>query len=178
MGAMAGAQVRVIIVELVPHLDAVDRALWRGDQDERPLSELGRRQARALVALLSRGPVQGLYSSPALRCMQTLEPVAAFAGLVVVPVADLREQLRGGESTEALAERGLNAIEAAAENGGGRIIVCSHGDVIPAAVELLARKRGLALGRLISQRGEWYTINLAPGETSIRLNRAPDGFPR
>ena len=166
-----------MIVELVPHLDAGDRALWRGDQDGRPLSELGLRQAKALVALLSRGPVHGLYSSPALRCIQTLEPLAAFAGLTVVPRPDLGEQLRGRESAEALAERGLGAIEAAAKSG-SRIILCSHLDLIPAAAELLARKRGLALGRLISQRGEWYTINLAAGEVSIRLNRAPDEFPR
>lgn len=168
-----------MIVELVPHLDAVDRALWRGEDDERPLSDLGRRQARALIALLSRGPVHALFSSPARRCIQTLEPMAAFTGLSVVPLGDLRQRLHGRESAEALAERGLSAIEAAAaESGGIRIIVCSHLDVIPAAAELLARKHGLALGRLISQRGEWYTINLAPGETSIRLNRAPGEFPR
>jgi 8-oxo-dGTP diphosphatase len=168
-----------LIVELVPHLDAEDRALSRGDDDERPLSDLGRRQARALVALLSRGPIHALFSSPARRCIQTLEPMAAFAGLPVVPLADLRQRLQGRESAEALAERGLNAIEAAAaESGGSRIIVCSHLDIIPAVAELLARKHGLALGRLISQRGEWYTINLAPGQTSIRLCRAPDEFPR
>lgn len=168
-----------MIVELVPHLDAEDRALWRGDDDERPLSDLGRRQARALVSLLARGPIHALFSSPARRCIETLEPMAAFAGLAVMPLADLRQRLQGRESTKALAKRGLNAIEAAAaESGGSRIIVCSHLDIIPAAAELLGRKHGLALGRLISQRGEWYTINLAPGDASIRLNRAPDEFPR
>lgn len=167
-----------MIIELIPHLDAGDRALWRGDQDERPLSELGRRQAAALAQDLSRGPIGGLFSSPALRCVQTLEPLSSLSGRPVITLAGLREQQRGQEGDDALAERGLMALDEAEGSGGGRVIVCSHGDVIPAAVELLVRRQGLTLRSRLSQRGEWYTITLRPDKPSIRLNGAPEGFPR
>lgn len=179
MAAVARAQVQALIIELIPHLDAGDRALWRGDQDERTLSELGRRQAAVLARALAEGPVDGLFSSPALRCVQTLEPLSSLSGRPVITLAGLREQQRGQEGDDALAERGLSAIEYVVGSGSGdRIIVCSHGDVIPAAVELLVRRQGLTLRSRLSQRGEWYTITLRPDKPSIRLNGAPEGFPR
>jgi 8-oxo-dGTP diphosphatase len=77
-----------LTIELVTHMDAGDRRLWTGDQDVRPLSELGRGQAARVAEALAVGPIDGLYSSPALRCRQTLQPLAARFGLpvVVVPV--------------------------------------------------------------------------------------------
>ena len=76
----------MITIELVAHMDAGDRRLWTEDQDLRPLSELGRRQAARMAEALSNGPVDGLYSSPALRCRQTLEPLAARCGLPIVTI--------------------------------------------------------------------------------------------
>ena len=40
-----------LTIDLVPHLDAGDRTKWHGDQNERPLSELGLRQAGAAKGL-------------------------------------------------------------------------------------------------------------------------------
>jgi broad specificity phosphatase PhoE len=75
-------------------MDAGDRHRWTGDQDRRPLSDLGRRQAARLAAALAATPVHALFSSPALRCRQTLEPLADRFGLriellVLVPGAKL-----------------------------------------------------------------------------------------
>ena len=38
-----------LTIDLLPHLDAGDRTKWRGDQNERPLTDLGRRQAAAMA---------------------------------------------------------------------------------------------------------------------------------
>ena len=162
----------------MPHLDAEDRALWRGVDDERPLSDLGRRQAQALAQELARKPVDGLYSSPAFRCVQTLEPLAAMTGRPVITLAGLREQQRSREGDEALAKRGLMALEEAEESGGGRVIVCSRGDLVPTIVESLLDRHRLRLPSRLSQRGEWYTISRSGSEMFIRLNRCPEGFPR
>ena len=40
-----------LTIDLLPHLDAGDRTTWQGDQNERPLSELGLRQAGAAKGL-------------------------------------------------------------------------------------------------------------------------------
>ncbi len=42
-----------LTIDLLPHLDAGDRTTWHADQNERPLSELGLRQARALTDSLA-----------------------------------------------------------------------------------------------------------------------------
>ncbi|MGZ4611234.1 MAG: SixA phosphatase family protein [Actinomycetes bacterium] len=74
---------------LVRHADAGDRASWNGPDDWRGLSPLGRRQARGLVLRLRGIPVMQLLSSPALRCRQTVVPLAEARGLDIEPVRSL-----------------------------------------------------------------------------------------
>jgi 8-oxo-dGTP diphosphatase len=81
----------MVTIELVAHMDAGDRRRWSEDQDLRTLSELGRRQAERMAAALADGPVDRLYSSPALRCRQTLEPLAKRYALPIVAMPELRE---------------------------------------------------------------------------------------
>ncbi len=71
---------------LVRHAHAGDKQAWPRPDDERPLSELGRRQARALVDLLAGADVRRVLSSPVVRCRRTVEPLAASRGLVVEEV--------------------------------------------------------------------------------------------
>ena len=55
------------------------KAAPRGDHDddlERPLTSVGVEQARALVPLLAAYGVRRVVSSPAVRCVQTVEPYA------------------------------------------------------------------------------------------------------
>jgi probable phosphomutase (TIGR03848 family) len=52
------------------------------------LDERGREQAEALVGRLGSLPIRALVSSPLLRCMRTLEPLAAALG--IGPIVDER----------------------------------------------------------------------------------------
>ena len=65
------------IIDLVPHMDAGDRNVWQGDQDERPLTDLGWEQARAQAEALAGEKIDALYTSPALRARQT--PISRYA---------------------------------------------------------------------------------------------------
>ncbi len=78
-----------LVVELVPHCSAVAREGWAGDHDDRPLTEQGHRQAAALAAALGTG-IDAVYASPALRCRQSVMPVAMAAGVDVRMRADAR----------------------------------------------------------------------------------------
>ena len=73
--------VEVSTIYLVRHAKAGDRSSWDGDDTIRPLSGKGRRQAVAisdrLFDLIAAHPDAQLISSPYIRCMQTLEPLAA-----------------------------------------------------------------------------------------------------
>jgi broad specificity phosphatase PhoE len=155
---MAGGEVRRLIVELVAHMDAGDRAAWRGDQDERPLSDLGRRQAEALAHELGEIDIEAIFASPALRARQTVEPLAAYGGLEVHIIPDLTEK-QLGEDRQALERRGVSALDAirtAVKEG--RAVACSHGDLIPATIEALASQSNLPAPEPLEHRAQRYTI--------------------
>ena len=65
---------------LVRHAHAGSRSSWEGRDLHRPLSKKGRRQADAIADLLAEAGIERLLSSPARRCVQTLEPLAAQSG--------------------------------------------------------------------------------------------------
>jgi 8-oxo-dGTP diphosphatase len=112
-------QVKLYIVR---HADAGSRRGWAGDDDLRPLNKKGRRQAAGLVEILAEKEITRLVSSPAVRCVETLDPVAAHLGLAVETDRRLAE---GGRGDDAL----TLAHELAAVDDLG--VLCSHGDVIP-----------------------------------------------
>jgi broad specificity phosphatase PhoE len=63
---------------------------WQGHAD-RPLTELGRRQAVELADRLAGVPLDAVYSSDLLRARETAETVAAPRGLPVRALPELRE---------------------------------------------------------------------------------------
>jgi broad specificity phosphatase PhoE len=65
-------------------------ARWQGHAD-RPLTELGRRQAAELAARLDGVPLAAVYSSDLERARATAEAVAVPRGLTVVALPELRE---------------------------------------------------------------------------------------
>jgi 8-oxo-dGTP diphosphatase len=120
------------LVFLVRHARAGDRDRWTGDDRLRPIDGRGRRQADALVAPLAGYPVRRLVSSPYLRCVQTLEPLAARLSLPVEHAPALAE----GESAQAA----LDLIE---RLGPGPVVLCTHGDVMEALVgDGVPKKKG------------------------------------
>lgn len=62
-----------------------------GDYDAQALSDLGRRQARALAQRLALYKISAVYSSPTGRAAQTAQPLAEALGLEVHLDPDLRE---------------------------------------------------------------------------------------
>lgn len=109
----------------------------------RQLSPRGQERADELArALADQGAVR-ILSSPATRCVQTVAPLAELAGVVVEECQPLWE---GSGIDEAL---DLLAIE-----GPGCVVACSHGDIIPGVIELLAgmnvpvQGRGCELGSI------------------------------
>jgi len=111
------------LVLLVRHAKAGDRAHWTGDDRLRPLEERGRRQARALVAPLAGWGVTRLVASPYVRCVQTLEPIAAHLGVPIEHEPAMAEGV-SVEKARALIER----------VGPGPVVLCTHGDVMEALV--------------------------------------------
>jgi 8-oxo-dGTP diphosphatase len=106
------------VIILLRHAKAGDRERWDADDRERPLDGAGRQQARALVAPLSELGVRLVVSSPYVRCVQTVEPLAAELGLEVELEARLAE---GSDSADVIA---------LAREARTPALLCTHGDVI------------------------------------------------
>jgi 8-oxo-(d)GTP phosphatase len=124
---------------LARHAVAVARRKWDADDDDRPLTKRGVRQAEALAARLAAYPAGRVLSSPAVRCVDTIRPLATAMGLRV-------------ETTDALAEGSTDAALRLVRGLQGRTaVLCSHGDVIPRILEALVVHDGIDLG----ERPEW-----------------------
>jgi phosphohistidine phosphatase SixA len=117
---------------VVRHVKAGERSRWRGADERRPASKNGHRQAIALADRLEADGVSALISSPALRCVQTVEPLADRLGLKI----EIDERLAEGSPFE----HALAVVRDAPD----RALLCSHGDVITDLIEAMTR-RGMEL---------------------------------
>lgn len=119
---------------LVRHGKAGSRQNWKGPDRERPLSKRGRRQADGLVDLLADRDVETIVSSPFVRCVETVRPLADKLGL---PVETARELAEGAPRAEAL-EFVHRLVPTTA-------VLCSHGDMVGIILDGLAAEDGLDL---------------------------------
>jgi 8-oxo-dGTP diphosphatase len=136
---------------VVRHAKAGSRRRYDGDDELRPLSKPGRAQAEGLVELLATQELARLYTSPYVRCAQTLEPLAAHLGLTVEPDPELAE---GGDWAHA-----LRLVEQARRP----IALCSHGDVIGDLMHHLSR-RGVPLDDDRIEKGSTWLLRVEDGE--------------
>jgi 8-oxo-(d)GTP phosphatase len=120
------------LVLLVRHARAGDPAEWTDDDRVRPLDEKGRQQAEALVAPLAGYALTRLVSSPYVRCVETLEPLATRLKLPI----EREDAIAEGAS----AEEGLALL---GRLGPGPVVLCTHGDVMESLVgEDAPKKKG------------------------------------
>jgi 8-oxo-dGTP diphosphatase len=112
---------------LVRHAKAGSRERWTAPDRDRPLTDAGRIQAAALVAVIGRG-VRSIKSSPYKRCIETVQPLADALRLRVEEEPRLAE---GAGPEWSLAEL--------ATAGGS--VLCTHGDVMAEVVTTLAEAK-------------------------------------
>jgi 8-oxo-dGTP diphosphatase len=170
----------IVTIDLLPHCASTPREDWSSADELRPLSAIGLQQAAALARSLRPDAV---YSSPALRCLQSVAPLAEAAGVPVVPMEGLREAHGfvepaewvsgpfapigpsiGGAWTAGRAAGVLFPL--AARHAGQHVVLCSHGDTLPALLAYLAAAHHVPLPPLVP-RGGWHRLHVRGGELSI-----------
>jgi len=125
-------------IYVVRHAKAGERRVWTGDDIDRPLSKAGWEQSRMLAPRLAKHEPSVLLSSPYVRCVQTLEPLADLVGLEITVEHRICEYEPFEPVLELLAEVPDHAV------------LCSHGDVIPSTIAALERR-----GMEITSAAEW-----------------------
>lgn len=152
-------------VRLIRHAAAGDRSNWEDEDLLRPLSKKGRRQAAAIATALAAQPVDAVYSSPYVRCRDTVQPLAEERGLTV-------------EDSDHLAEGADDAatLEWLLGMTGKSVVACSHGDVIPGVIRLLDAA-GVRLddvtGELAAEKGSTWTLAVAEDRVTSAVYTPP-----
>lgn len=142
-------------VHLIRHAKAKNRRDWTEPDELRPLTKRGRREAEALTERLRDEPFARLVSSPYVRCVQTLEPLALEIELPI----ETTELLSEGSDAAGVVE----LILSLARNE--PIACCTHGDVLFDVVRTVA-SAGVPL------EGPFDV----PVASAWILGVAPDGF--
>jgi broad specificity phosphatase PhoE len=146
------------LIHVVRHAHAGDRDAWSLDDDLRPLSERGCGQAVRLAGQL--GEVAAVYSSPSLRCLATVLPLARTHRL---PMVTLEELYEGGGAARMLARLGAEPRYP--------VVACTHGDILADLLGLLISS-GLTLPSLRAEKGSTWTLELA-GDVVSSARYAP-----
>jgi 8-oxo-dGTP diphosphatase len=152
-------------VYVVRHAKAGVRSAWRGPDQVRPLTRRGRKQARRLVDRFQGLDLGRIVSSPFVRCVQTVEPLAAARGLAVEPVAELREGVSVTDLVRAIASLDERPT-----------VVCSHGTEIESMIDRFHRDGATIEGaRGIAKGSVWVLDREAGRVVSAQYLRAPAG---
>jgi len=137
---------------VVRHAKAGSRGHWTGDDRQRPLSKKGIKQAEELVQILAPFPITAVCSSPFLRCVQTVEPLARARKLPL-------------KQTPSLAEgHGLaGAMEFIGDPKLDEVVLSTHGDIVWELVEELVRRRVVKPGEGGFEKGSTWVVDFADG---------------
>jgi len=146
---------RTFGIAIARHGKALSATDWDGPDARRPLLHHGEEQARTIApSLAAFGPVK-IRTSPATRCLATMTPLAALAGLEAKPVPRIsQDAFEAGRSKAAKeAAKRLRKRE--------DVVLCSHGPVI---AELVAAIRSETNARLA---GLQRAASLSTGDFAV-----------
>ena len=134
------------------HARAGSRQRWNKDDTLRPLSRVGRAQADGIAGRLARKPIEQIISSPFVRCLGTVDPLATKLGLPV-------------EFSDALAEgaRLAPALRLVEKAYGVETVLCTHGDVMRDLLDHFGR-HGVKLRDHKMEKGSIWVLDVDGGE--------------
>jgi len=122
------------MIYLVRHAKAGDRDSWTGHDRLRPLTPAGHLQAVALLDVLDDARFARIVSSPYVRCLETVVPLAGRHYLPIQP----HDALAEGAALDEV----IKLVDECAPTGA---VLCSHGDVIPDLIGHLAATTAVEL---------------------------------
>jgi 8-oxo-dGTP diphosphatase len=143
-----------VTVYLLRHARAGRRSAWKGDDELRPLSKVGRRQVAGLLNVLADEEIEQIVSSPYVRCVQTVEPLAAQRGVEI----DVVDELREGEPLEGV----LRLVE---KVSGHPTVLCTHGDIVQAMLTHF-KANGVKVGKLRMEKGSVWALETRNGRVT------------
>jgi 8-oxo-dGTP diphosphatase len=145
----------------VRHAKAGSREDWTGDDRLRPLTKKGKKQAEELVGDLKKFAITAVYSSPFVRCVQTVEPLALARGFEVKQSAALAEGM------------GLKgAMQLISDDKLDQAVLGCHGDLSWELVEELVKHRVVKAGEGGYDKASTWVVDF-DGDTPVKARYIP-----
>lgn len=127
-------------IVVLRHAKAVGRSEWEKSDASRPLTERGRTQASAIVAPLRAFGIRKIITSDAVRCVQTITPLADALDRKPVQTERISQDAWEEGRSDARAVIGKRV------RAGKPALLCSHGPLLPDILTELALATGTLHG--------------------------------
>lgn len=121
--AFRSAPKRTHALAIVRHATAQRRSTWHKVDSDRPLSRVGRAEALALSPVFAAYGITELYSSPSIRCRQTVSPYARAIGAAIEDRPEISEEGADDSAMKLLLDHLVGSATSTA--------LCSHRPVLP-----------------------------------------------
>lgn len=123
---------------ILRHTQALKRVDWNKPDTQRPLAADGKHEAQLLVPILAAFGIDELYSSDAVRCVDTLTPYADTRRISIQLHHQFSEEGYDGKKRGSL--RLLNNLLA----NPAASVLCTHRPVLPELLGYVERQLGLS----------------------------------
>jgi 8-oxo-dGTP diphosphatase len=125
------------------------------DDLSRPLDAVGRDQADSIAERFESAGITRVLTSRAIRCSQTVAPLAHALSLEVEDEPALLEGQSARNAVDLCRNLARDGVSAA---------LCSHGDIIPDAIQTLAREGMVISGQRGWAKGSTWQLDVRGGD--------------
>lgn len=144
--------VPVYHIYLLRHAKAEEPDKWTGNDNNRPLTKAGEKQAEELAERLAGLGIERLISSPATRCLETLKPLARRTGLRLEKSPALRDHTYPTQALELIRNLHCDAV------------LCTHLDVVQLVLQQCLRAGVELNAEPDARRGSVWILEVMGGQ--------------
>jgi len=123
---------------MLRHAKALAREEWQGEDEDRPLDQLGQQQAKRMLSIYQAFGLKSIHTSDAVRCYDTVLAMSRALEIEPTITKEISEYTFKKDK-----ERALDYVrDVATEVGKSGIptLLCSHNPVLPRMLEKLLKK--------------------------------------
>jgi phosphohistidine phosphatase SixA/8-oxo-dGTP pyrophosphatase MutT (NUDIX family) len=149
---------------LLRHAKAVTRDEWQGEDDDRPLDSYGQNQAKRLLAMYQVFNLEQIHSSDAIRCYDTVSPIAKGLNLKL-EVTDKLSEVTYKKDKEKAFDYAKELIKSNLS-----VLLCSHNPILPKMLNKLTKKSEVDADEGKLSPGDGWVIHRI-GKEIIQIDR-------
>ena len=119
---------------MLRHAKALERAEWQGEDEDRPLQLVGQLQAKRMLSLYQVFGLEEIYTSDAVRCLDTVAQMAKSLQLTPVITNAVSEY-----TYKKSKDKAIDYVKELIKKN-SQVVLCSHNPVLPRMMEKLTKK--------------------------------------